>query len=274
MKKMKDLARLLSILLLLAAPAPAPAQAPAQAPAPAEADRVTVADLYGGAEKRVSAAPEQWVALSAGDLLPPDSAVRTGEHAGMLLVLPGKHAIRVGENTKLELKEVGRNNSYYFQLIEGEIWSFVNKARRPAKYEVETASTILGVSGTLFSLSFDRSTSESDMSVEDGVVSLRQGAAAQTVTRGFATRVQLNQLARARVLKQDRAIQQMWRLFHLRETWTRPGAALKISRELEADVRALRREHERQVQRQQERAKAKARKTPPKKPVKPAGGQL
>ena len=73
---------------------------------------------------------------------------------------------------------MGQNNSATISsFIEGEIWSFVNKARKPTKYEVETTSTVLGVSGTLFNISHNRSTPTSlDMSVADGVVSLRQGS--------------------------------------------------------------------------------------------------
>jgi hypothetical protein len=253
--------RVLNLVLLL--PLPALAQAPAAPPA----DRATVADAYGDAQKRVSDAPERWVAVAVGDLLPPNSAVKTAGRAGMLLVLPDKHAIRVGENTRLELKEVGENRSYYFQLIEGEIWSFVNRALRPAKYEVETPSTILGVSGTLFGISFNKGTGESEMSVAAGVVSARQGAVTRAVTRGLALRVRPDQMQHAFAVRQDKSTEQMWKVFVSRETWMRPTAAPKIAKEIEADMRALRREHERAIQRQ-EQANPKTHKTPAKKPAK------
>jgi hypothetical protein len=259
---MKSALRLLSLVLLL------PAAVRGQGQSEPRIDHATVADVYGDAQRRVSEAPEGWVGVRVGDLLPPNSAVKTAGHAGLLLTLPDKHAIRVGENTTLELKEVGLNRSYYFQLIEGEIWSFVNKALRPTKYEVETPSTILGVSGTLFGISFNRTAGETDMSVDEGVVSLRQGTVNRTVSRGFALRVRRDQLQQAYPVSQDRSIQQTWRIFHSRETWTRPSGTPKIAKEVEADVRALKREHEKHIQRQQEQANPKAKKTPPKKPVK------
>jgi len=260
---MKTATRILGLVLLL------PALARAQpGPAPALAEGATVADAYGAVQKRVTETPENWVPLSVGDLLPAGSAVRTSEHAGLLLLMPGRHALRVGENTRIELKEVGRDRSYFIRLIGGEIWSFVNKAMKPTRYEVETPSTILGVSGTLFSISFIPGTKESDISCDEGVVSLRQGEAVRSVSRGFAVRVHPDRLGQAWVWRQDQAMRRMWTLFRSREKWTRPGAAMKINRALEADVRTLRQEHERQVQRQQESQHPKPKKAPPKKPSK------
>jgi len=241
-------AKILSLFSLVSLAVPGIVLAQKQVPV---VDRAKVADSYGKAEKRLTKGPDRWAAIAAGDLLAPDSAVRTTEHAGILLVMPDKHTIRVGENTNLELKEVGANNSYYFQLIGGEIWSFVNKARKPTKYEVETPSTVLGVSGTLFNISHNRNSGVSDMSVDDGVVSLRQGQVTQTVAKGFATRVRRNQLAQAKVVKQDPATKQMWKLLRAKESWTKPAANPKISQDTETEVRSLKQEHEKVVQQQQ-----------------------
>jgi hypothetical protein len=93
----------------------------------------------------------------------------------VLLVFSDKHAFRIGQRAEVQLKELGQSSSYSFELLGGQIWSFVNKARKPAKYEVETPSTVLGVSGTLFSVDHNSQTNESEISVADGEVSARQG---------------------------------------------------------------------------------------------------
>lgn len=115
--------------------------------AQAQTNQARVADAYGSVEKRLSPTDTRWQPVSIGDLLTPSSTVRTGANSAALLILPDKHAFRIGERGEVQLKELGQNRSYSFEVLKGQIWSFVDKARKPAKYGIETPSTVLGVSG-------------------------------------------------------------------------------------------------------------------------------
>lgn len=240
---------------------------------PAAINRAKVADFYGTAEKRVGKTPERWVSVVMGDLLPPDSAVRTSAHAAILLQMPDKHSIRLGENTFLELKEVGQSRSYSFQLITGEIWSFVNKALKPAKYEVETPSTVLGVTGTVFNIAYDREKNVSRVSVNEGTVSLRQGAVTQSVAKGFETRIRPNQLQRARVLEQGPATQKVWKTLLAHENFTKPDATPKLNKDLEKTLAALKKKQEEAIAKQEEAAEKKAAQDAAKKAAQDAATQ-
>jgi hypothetical protein len=198
-------------------------------------DRAKVADAYGQTQKRVSRTPERWAPIVVGDLLAPDSAVRTGEHSAVLVQMINGHSIRVGPSSTVELKEVGANSSYSFQLIAGELWSFVNKARRPTRYEVDTPTAVLGVRGTIFHVDYDGTANDSLVSVNEGTVSLTQGAVTQSVEKGYQIRIRRNQLARARVVKHTVATQQMWKVV-LRENWAREGGRAKLDNTAEAEL--------------------------------------
>lgn len=227
------------VLLLAIAPAPARPQTP-----PAYA---TAADVIGKAQRRVSTNPEKWTALNKGDRVAADSAVQTGANAAVLLSLPGEHVIRVGENTTLEIKAAGQANAYSFALVKGRIWSYVNKANKPAKYEVETASVILGVSGTLFTVARDADTNEMDASVEEGQVNLHKGKIQKPLDHGFQLRVLNGVLARATPHPHTPATQKMWKTVGSAEAWSRPGGALRLNRQVDEGARAVAQErsHER-----------------------------
>jgi hypothetical protein len=211
-------------------------------------DRAKVLDTYGRAQKRVSQTPERWMPIAAGDLLPPDSAVRTFLRSAILLQTADRHTIRVGASTTLELKDVGKNNAYAFQLISGEIWSFVNKAKKPAKFEVDTPTAVLGVRGTVFHMRFNQNTMESAVSVNEGTVSLSQNGAKQDVESGYEMNVRPGQLAQARAAKQSMGTQRMWKAV-LKENWVSANTTPKLDREADTELVAAR---------QQEREEARA----------------
>jgi hypothetical protein len=240
----------LAILVLITAITASAAQQPA-------ADRARVVDAYGQVQKRVSRTPEQWTAVVTGDLLPPDSAVRTGERSAILLQTPDRHSIRIGSATTLELKEVGKGNSYAFQLIAGEIWSFVNKARKPARFEVDTPTAVLGVRGTVFNIAHDVGSNESTVSVDEGIVSLNQGGVTQAVEKGYEMRVRPNQLRQARAAKHSQATKDMWKVV-LRENWAKASSTPKLNRDAEGEVQRFRQrekaENERRNQQEQQQA--------------------
>jgi hypothetical protein len=209
-------------------------------------DRAKAADVVGTAERRIGRNPDRWARLGVGDVVLSDSAVRTGADSAVLLSLPDQHVIRVGENTTLEIKELGKNRSYSFALLKGRIWSFVDKASKPTKYEVETASVILGVSGTVFSVARDEQDDELDASVEEGQVQLRRGRLQKTIDRGFQLRVQNNRLGVAVVRKQTKATLAMWKAVGSAESWSKPNGTRRLNREVEERARAIRQERQKE----------------------------
>ncbi len=236
---MRALRLALIVLAVTAVPAPARPQS--------TGNYATAADVVGKVQRRIARNPDKWGPLNKGDRVGADSAVQTAANAAVLLSLPGGHVIRVGENTTLEIKQAGQNNSYSFSLLAGRIWSYVNRSSKPARYEVETASVILGVSGTLFSVAHDVDTDELDASVEDGQVHLRRGAIVKTLDRGFQLRVLNRHLARAAAHEHTIATREMWRTIGTAEAWSRPGGELRLNRQVDERARAVvqERKHER-----------------------------
>src|SRR2546428_12926646 len=92
--------------------------------AQAQTDQVRIADAYGSVEKRLSPADTRWQPVSVGDLLTATSSIRTAGNSAVLLIFPDKHAFRIGERAEVQLKELGQSNSYSFELLRGQIWSF------------------------------------------------------------------------------------------------------------------------------------------------------
>jgi FecR-like protein len=214
--------------------------------AQAPAGGATAADVVGRAERRIARNPDRWTPLKVGDVVAVDSAVQTAADSAVLLSLPGQHVMRVGENTTLELKELGENHSYFFSLLKGRIWSFVDKANKPTKYEIEAASVILGVSGTLFSVSRDETDNEVEASVDDGQVRLRRGRLEKTLGRGFQLRVLNSRLAAAAPRKQTKATLAMWKSVGTAESWSKPHGTLRLHKEVEARAREVREERRRE----------------------------
>jgi hypothetical protein len=222
----------------------AAATVPARMQTPA--DSAKVADVNGKAQRRTSRNPDQWVALKIGDLVAVDSAVQTDANSAVLLSLPGQHVIRIGESTTLELEQLGKNSAYSFSLLKGRIWSFVDKASKPAKYEVETASVILGVSGTLFSVSRDEESDEFESSVQEGKVRLRRGQVSKTLEPGFQLRVVNRRLGAAVPRKHTIATLAMWKSVGGAESWHKRGGALKLDRQVDERARAIVQERQRE----------------------------
>jgi hypothetical protein len=228
----------LVLLMVVAATVSAHVQTPRES--------ATAADVTGKAQRRVARNPDRWVPLVKGDLVAPESAVQTETDSAVLLSLPGQHVIRIGENTTLEIKELGKNSAYSFALLKGRIWSYVDKATKPAKYEVETASVILGVSGTLFSVARDDQTDELDASVQEGQVRLRRGAVQKTLEHGFQLRVMNRRLSVAVARKHTLATQAMWKTVGAAEAWHKRGGALRLNRQVDERARAVVQERKRE----------------------------
>jgi hypothetical protein len=225
-------------------------------------------DAHGTVEKRSSAADALWQSVNVGDTLSAGSTIRTGENAAVLLLLPDKHTFRVGEGTTVALREVGANKSFSFEVMKGRIWSFVNKAKKPAKYEVETASMVLGVSGTLFSVSHDDVAGASEVSVDDGEVRVRQGELTHRMERGWQIRLERGATQPARPQRHDNPTREMWRNMRDREGWTRPAANPRLNPQMEQRLQDLNRQRldlqrqQLEQQRQRQEAAEALRKSP------------
>ena len=208
------------------------------------AGQTKAADVRGSAERRTSTHPDQWAPLRAGDFVPATSAVRTGADAAVLLSLPDGHVVRMSENTTLEIARAGQDHAFSFSLIAGRIWSFVDKAMKPAKYEVETGSVILGVTGTLFSVARDQASDEVDASVQDGEVLARKMRIQKAIGKGLQLRVTGGRLAFAAPRAQTKATLAMWKAVGSSEKWAKPHGELRLNRELDERAREVRKERE------------------------------
>lgn len=212
-------------VLFLLAPLLAVAIRPAHA-----ADRAKVLDIYGVAQKRVGSPRAPLRRLNSGDLLPPGSYIKTGSKAAVLLQFSGRHVLRVGARTTVELRQVGAGRAFSFKVFGGQVWSKVQSAARPARYEVATPSAVVGVSGTLFSVFYDRASTRTRVSTDEGVVRVRQGKYNARVAQGFVASLRRGRIEGLNKAKPTSDVTQVWRLLRGRESWMQSGGKLRLDR--------------------------------------------
>jgi len=192
-----------------------------------------VTDAVGTVQKQTGDAKAPWQSISVGDLLSAQTSVKTGKNSAVLIALQGGHVLRVGSETTVQLREVGRDRSFSFELLTGKIWSMVRSANKPAKYEVETPSAVAGVEGTLFAVIHDQGNEETVVSTNQGTVNLRQNERTVKVTPGLSASVTRNQKTPLAAVATPQELQAMWRTIR-KENWTRPGgpgaAASRLNR--------------------------------------------
>ena len=138
------------------------------------------------ARRNADSAP--WQSINVGDLLPTQTTVQTGDNSAVLLQLPDRHIFRIGAGSTVLLKQLGKDKEFSFSVLSGHVWSFVRRAEKPAKYEIETSSAVIGVSGTVFSVSHDPASADTEVSTDKGEVKVSAGSAAQTVSTGYTLR--------------------------------------------------------------------------------------
>jgi hypothetical protein len=179
-------------------------------------------DAFGTARRR-SSDNAPWQNINVGDLLPTQTTLQTGENSAVLLQLPDQHVFRIGAGSTVQLKQLGKDKQFSFSVLSGRVWSFVRRAEKPAKYEIETPSAVVGVSGTVFSVSHDPSNADTEVSTDRGEVKVRQGGTTQTVATGYVLHARHGApLASAGLQSVEQ--RRVWRALHTRETWT-SGAA-------------------------------------------------
>ena len=181
-----------------------------------------VKDVYGPATQRKGdKGPEK--KLNNGDLLTTLTTIKTGDSAAVLLLLAGNHVFRIGEKTTVVLSELGKDKSYSFKVLAGNIWSFVRKVNKPTKYEVETPSAVAGVSGTVFAVFHDSDSQETTVSTNNGQVDVRQGADSTPVpvTQGKMLRMSKGSRSGGLPKPEDQppAHRRMWFMMRNQEGW-------------------------------------------------------
>ena len=223
--------------------------------------KAEVKDAYGEVQQQTGA-EAVWRSVNVGDLLTPATIVRTGKNAAVLLLLADRHVIRIGAETTLKLSELGRNRAFSFELVKGRFWSFVNSALKPTKYEIETPSAVVGVSGTVFSVFYQPRSHDTLVSTAEGIVTVRQGRRTVKVARGFGTRVPRSLQTALRAIPQDQPTQRMWQFLRRQESWPQKswmsqGGLLRFNREVQHNSEP------RSLQTRSEQLKQNAQPSPP-----------
>ena len=201
------------------------------------APRAKVVDAFGTAQKQIGD-KAAWQNINVGDLLPTQTTIKTGADSAVLLQLPDQHVFRIGAETVVVLKELGKDKAFSFNVLSGHVWSYVRRASKPTRYEVETPSAVVGVSGTVFSVFHDPNTGETSVSTEHGEVKVRQGnLPALAVREGFYTSLRPGQRSAAKALVQTEMHRKMWRALRQNEPWTRGNNTLRLNKSVETTYR-------------------------------------
>ncbi len=211
----------------------------AQTSSGAAGDKAKVVDVFGAVQKRIGDEKAKWANVNVGDLLPSKTTVKTAEKSAALLLLPDKHVFRIGAQTTIELREVGKDKNFSFNVVSGKVWSFVNSAAKPTKYEVETPSAVVGVTGTLFSVFHDAETNETMVSADEGEVTVRQGERRMRVAKGFLMRLRRNQPAPPQVMQHPEQMRKMWQHVRQHEGWMKPKDGLRLNPKIEERLKDL-----------------------------------
>jgi hypothetical protein len=194
-------------------------------------EKAKVVDAFGTAKRRNSdSAP--WQNINVGDLLPTQTTVQTGDNSAVLLQLPDRHIFRIGAASTVQLKQLGKDKEFSFSVLSGHVWSFVRRAEKPAKYEIETPSAVIGVSGTVFSVSHDPNSADTEVSTDKGEVNVSAGGATQIVATGYTLRARRG-LALARAVVQTQAQRHVWQALHAHEKWLGGASSGRLDRRIE-----------------------------------------
>ena len=194
-------------------------------------EKAKVVDAFGTAKRRAGdSAP--WQNINVGDLLGTQTTVQTGGSSAVLLQLPDRHIFRIGADSTVQLKQLGKDKQFSFSVLSGHVWSFVRRAEKPAKYEIETPSAVIGVSGTVFSVSHDPDSADTEVSTDKGEVKVSAGGTTQTVTTGNTLRARRG-MALSRAVVQTPAQRRVWQALYVRETWLGGGESGRLNRRVE-----------------------------------------
>ncbi len=129
--------------------------------------------------------PDQqaWTPLKQGQEVPATHFVKTEAGARVMLLFPDGSALKVGENSLVNLSEVSSNSSceresYKVKVFFGKIWSNVKKLvskNETGGFVVESKNAVAGVRGTSFGFIVNADSSGALM-VETGRVEIASAA--------------------------------------------------------------------------------------------------
>jgi len=115
----------------------------------AASDSLAVLNFFVGEVEVRRDGAESWRKAVLGQKLAPGDWIRTGSESRAEILLPDSSAIRLGENTLFQLKELKgtRRNT---RLLRGRLWN--NIRRLKAEYEVASPTAVAAIRGTVFRL--------------------------------------------------------------------------------------------------------------------------
>ena len=139
---------------------------------------VTVAYVEGEAAL-IPAGRTTSVALSEDRVVTTGDRIDTGRDGSVELVLADDSVIRIGPESSVVVKEAGyvevtKKSSNVLNLLYGKVRAVVAPLlNAESKFIIETENTTVGVRGTDFVVSHDRSAGETDVLCSDGTVELK-----------------------------------------------------------------------------------------------------
>lgn len=143
----------------------------------------TVTAVRGFATVQLFGGQEEFQAQT-GLTVGPRDRVRTGRDSQLELSFPDRSKVLVGPQTDLAIQELAPNR-VRLQISLGRIWLFVRSIAVPsARFEVETPAAVIGVRGTVFSVSVQPE-GTTRVSVASGQVEVQSLAQVVAVPAGY-----------------------------------------------------------------------------------------
>lgn len=122
---------------------------------------------------------DRWEVLNLGDEVRAGDTIRTGFGARVEVTISKKRVFRIGQVTEIELPELRDDEKSgiraKFNLLLGRFWAGLIRPIRDLereRFEVATATAVVGVKGTQFGVDYDKVTKESQVLVIDGQVAV------------------------------------------------------------------------------------------------------
>lgn len=120
----------------------------------------------------------KFVALNLGDQVNEGDTIRTGFGARVEITISEKRVFRIGQASEVELPELedSKNKGIRarFNLLLGRFWAGVIRPIQNVqaeKFQVQTATAVIGVKGTQFGVDYEKKTDETRAVVIDGTIS-------------------------------------------------------------------------------------------------------
>jgi hypothetical protein len=110
----------------------------------ASAQEMKAAVVEGAVSLASGAAVQPGDALHAGD------TVQTGAESRLEIALPAGSVLRLGENSRLFLRESEPEKAFSARLLLGDVWARVHKLIGGETFHIETENAVAGVRGTEF----------------------------------------------------------------------------------------------------------------------------